>query len=81
MSTSTAHQEEPVAPTSNVLRDPVRTLLAPVQFAGFWSAVLLPLVLFPMLLSGAASEHVVPFVALVATNLVALVAGRNYNRN
>lgn len=54
-------------------------LVAPVRFVGFWSAVLLPLALFPMLLSGIASQHLVPYTALVAVNLVALVVGRDYN--
>jgi hypothetical protein len=50
-----------------------------VQFAGFWTAVLLPFVTAPMLATGLASEHMVAFVALVAANLVALVLGRDYN--
>jgi len=55
------------------------TLFTPVQFVGFWTAVLLPFVLFPMLVTGMASQQFVPFVALLGINVVALVIGRDYN--
>jgi len=55
------------------------TLFTPVQFVGFWTAVLLPFVTLPMVATGAAGEHIVPFAALLAANLVAVVLGRGYN--
>ena len=56
-------------------------LLAPVRCLGFWSAVVLPLVLFPMMASGLAGEYLPLFAALVVANLVGAVLGRDYNRD
>jgi hypothetical protein len=82
MSTTNPTPDRPATPNWTALAErSISTLLTPVQFAGFWTAVLLPFVLFPMLVSGMASEQLVPFVALLATNLVALVLGRDYNRD
>ena len=53
--------------------------LAPARFLGFWSAVVLPLVLVPMLLTGYASSHPTAFAALLVVNVIAAVAGRNYD--
>ena len=80
MSTQSTHQDRPAARDRSVVSEQVLDrLVAPVQFLGFWSAVLLPMALFPMLLSGVASEHLAPFTALVAANVLALVVGRDYN--
>jgi len=56
-------------------------LLAPVRCLGFWSAVVLPLVLVPMMASGLAGESLPLFGALVAANLAGAVLGRDYNRD
>jgi VIT1/CCC1 family predicted Fe2+/Mn2+ transporter len=64
-----------------LLTEPHRALVASVQFLGFWSAVLLPLVLFPMLVTGAAAANVPAFAGLLAANLLALVLGREHNRD
>ena len=80
MSTRSTHQDRPAARDRSIAADQTpRTLVASAQFVGFWSAVLLPLALFPMLLSGVAGEHLVPYTALVVANVVALVVGRDYN--
>jgi len=80
MSTQSTHQDRPAGREKGIVSEQAfSTLVAPVQFAGFWSAVVLPLALFPMLLSGLAAEHLVPFTALVAVNVLALVIGRDYN--
>lgn len=80
MSTQSTRQDRPAARDRSIVSEHALDRLAtPVQFVGFWSAVLLPLALFPMLLSGVASEHLVPFTALVAANVIALVVGRDYN--
>jgi hypothetical protein len=76
---SSAHSERFRSAHRKVRDEPLSVLYTPVQFAGFWTAVLLPFVTAPMLATGLASEHMVPFVALVAANLVALVVGRDYN--
>lgn len=49
-----------------------------LQFAGFWSAVLLPLVYVPMLAGGAADTQPWAVVALLAAHAVALVAGHGH---
>jgi len=51
------------------------------QFAGFWSAVVLPFALLGMIASGLTAGQAPLFAALLACNLVALRAGRGYNRN
>lgn len=60
------------------IENPRRTALAPVRFVGFWSAVVLPLVLAPMLLTGYAQTNPVAFAALTAANLLAAAVGRSY---
>ena len=62
-------------------KDAGRKLLAPVRCLGFWSAVVLPLVLFPMMVSGLAGESLPLFAALVVANLAGAVLGRDYNRD
>lgn len=57
-----------------------RRLLAPVRCLGFWSAVVLPLVLFPMLATGLADDYLPLFAALVVANVAGAVLGRDYNR-
>jgi ABC-type uncharacterized transport system permease subunit len=80
MSTQSTHQDRSAARDGGIVSErTLESLAVPVQFVGFWSAVVLPLALFPMLVSGVASEHLVPFTALVAANLLALVVGRDYN--
>ena len=79
MSTGPAHSDRSTPARRKLTTDPLGVLYTPVQFVGFWTAVLLPFVTFPMVATGAASEHLVPFVALVVANLVALVLGRDYN--
>lgn len=48
------------------------------RFAGFWSAVLLPLAYVPMLAGGVAGSQPSLFGALLAAHAVALVAGHDY---
>jgi len=81
MSTSTpSARDRFAAPAWSALLAQFATiLLRPVQFTAFWTAVVLPFVLFPMFMSGYASEQFLLFVALLATNVVALVVGRGYN--
>ncbi|WP_135828169.1 hypothetical protein [Halorussus halobius] len=50
-----------------------------VQFTGFWSAVLLPLVYVPMLVGGAAASRPSAVVALLGAHALALVAGHGYH--
>ncbi|MFB6178846.1 MAG: hypothetical protein ABEI77_03870 [Halorientalis sp.] len=79
MSTQSTHSDRPAARNWRLVPDQfLSTLVAPVQFIGFWSAILLPLALFPLLVSGVAGEHLVPYTALVVANVLALVVGRGY---
>lgn len=78
MSTGSAHSERSTSAHRKLTTQPLSVIYTPVQFVGFWTAVLLPFVTFPMVATGVASEHLVPFVALVVANVVALVLGRGY---
>ncbi|NHN59640.1 MULTISPECIES: hypothetical protein [Halorussus] len=51
---------------------------APVRFAGFWSAVALPLAYLPMLAGGFAPGERSAFAVLLAAHALALVAGHGY---
>lgn len=51
----------------------------PVQIIGFWLAVVLPFIHLPLLVGGLTSEgRQVLFMVLIALNLAAFYAGRNY---
>lgn len=58
---------------------PWNRLFAPLACLAFWCAIVLPAVVVPLLLSGVASNHFGPFLALLATNAVAVVLGRNHD--
>ena len=57
------------------------TLTRPFEFAGFWSAVVLPFVYAPMLVGGVAAGRQMTFIALIALHAVALVAGHGYRND
>ncbi|WP_435126930.1 hypothetical protein [Halobaculum sp. D14] len=62
-----------------VVRDAAQTgLLQPARAAAFWTASLLPLTYLPLLAAGVAGSHTTAFAALVAVNVVAAVAGHDY---
>lgn len=75
--------ERPDERPSNAL-DAARSALdaaaRPLQFAGFWSAVLLPMLYVPALLGGFAERGAV-FGVLLAVHAVALVAGHGYRND
>jgi hypothetical protein len=58
----------------------IETVRAPVRAASFWTAVLLPFTYLPLLVGGMAGGEASLFVALVAANALALVAGHNHGR-
>lgn len=61
------------------LRD---VLLNPVEAAAFWSAVVLPFLHVPLLLSGLNSgSEVVAFGLLLVLNVVAIVLGHSHHRD
>lgn len=56
-------------------------LAGTARFAGFWSAVGLPFALLALVVTGAAAEQPVLFVALVVANCLGLRLGHAYNRD
>ncbi|WP_137285033.1 hypothetical protein [Halorussus salinisoli] len=71
--------------TRSELRDGVEsaleTLTAPFRFAGFWSAVVLPVVYLPMLAGGITADERSVFAVLLAAHVLALVVGHGYRSN
>ena len=55
-------------------------LRSPVQFVGFWAAVVLPFVLVALVATGHATQQPAVAGGLVAGNLLGLLLGRGYNR-
>lgn len=53
-------------------------LVALVRGAAFWTAALVPLSYPVLIATGAAADHPLTFVALLAVNAVGLVVGHNY---
>jgi hypothetical protein len=53
---------------------------ATVRTFAFWLAVVLPLAYLPLLADGITGGELVPFVALLAANVVALLLGHDYAR-
>jgi hypothetical protein len=65
---------------SNVARQGLSLLHRQVQAVGFWTAVALPFLHVPLLLSGLeTTTETSLFVALIAVNLLALVVGHGYS--
>lgn len=58
------------------------SLLVPIRALAFWTAIVLPFLYIPLLLSGLqTSSTQVAFGALVACNMVALLIGHSYSRS
>lgn len=60
-----------------------RSIVSPVQFLGFWTAVVSPFVLVGLVAvaaAGLASGARPALVAVLVTNIVGLLLGRGYNR-
>lgn len=55
-----------------------RSVVAPLQFVGFWAAVALPFLYLPLLFGGLTGNELPVFVGLLAVNLIGLVLGRSY---
>jgi len=72
---------ERLADALKFARSAVDTAAKPFEFAGFWSAVLLPMAYVPMLVGGLAGEQRAVFGLLLAAHAVALVAGHGYGHD
>lgn len=51
-----------------------------VRTVAFWLAVVFPLAYLPLLRGGVASGELLPFLALLAGNVLALTLGHDYGR-
>jgi len=52
----------------------------PIQFVGFWTAVLIPFVLLALVASGVAQQSPLLLAGLLATDIFGLVLGKGYKR-
>ncbi|WP_435175487.1 hypothetical protein [Halorussus sp. AFM4] len=66
---------------TDAARSALDLVATPVRFAGFWSAVALPLAYLPMLAGGFAAGEAPVFAALLAAHALALVAGHGYRKD
>ena len=56
-----------------------QTLIAPLELLGFWSAIALPALYLPLLLTGLdRTSELVTFLVLLGAHIIALVLGRSY---
>jgi len=55
------------------------SVVAPVRFVGFWTAVFLPFVYLPLLFTRLDGPTLTAFLALLALHAVSIVVGRKYN--
>lgn len=59
----------------------VSTVARPFEAAAFWSAIALPFLYLPLLVSGlGSSAQFTAFLGLLALHVVAIVGGHQYNR-
>lgn len=56
------------------------TLLSPIQFLGFWVAVVAPFVFLGLVVTGVAVRFPLAMLGVLASNVVGLVLGSGYNR-
>ncbi|MFB6221339.1 MAG: hypothetical protein ABEH90_07850 [Halolamina sp.] len=55
-------------------------VVAPIRAAAFWTAIALPVVYLPMLVTGAGWEQPLLLLALLVLNVAAFVVGHDHNR-
>ena len=60
------------------LSKPLTYLAAPIRFVAFWVAVALPFLYLPLVVGGLNGSEPTAFLALLATNVVALVVGHGH---
>jgi len=72
-------KDRPTTDSSTLSRSVRERLASQLQFAGFWSAVALPLAYVPMLAGGVAASRPSLFAALLVAHALALVAGHDYH--
>ena len=77
---ATETEDDPANPLTYA-ESAAKVLTKPFQFAGFWSAVVLPFVYAPILLGGVAAGQRTTFVGLLALHAVTLLAGHGYRND
>ncbi|WP_276302054.1 hypothetical protein [Halorussus lipolyticus] len=70
-----------LADALDAVRSALDTASKPFEFAGFWSAVVLPALYVPVLVGGGVPEQRAAFGLLLAVHAVALVAGHGYRND
>jgi len=81
MSSSTPSIAEPGPPADAQSADTRRPLVEPVRGVAFWTAIALPFVQLPLLVSGLERPTTaLAFLALLAVNVFALYVGHAYGR-
>ncbi|WP_115865239.1 hypothetical protein [Halorussus litoreus] len=77
----TGSADESTSSHTELARSLRKTATNQFRFAGFWSAVLLPLAYVPMLIGGVAGSQPSLVAALMALHAAALVAGHDYRKD
>jgi len=80
-SASPFRQSAPELPASSGLAWLQSSLVGTAQFAGFWSAIVLPFAMLGLVVSGSAAEQAPLFTGLLIANVVALRVGHGYNKD
>ena len=76
MASASKHDTVPRTGTESV-RD---SLTPPVQFVGFWTAVVTPFMILALIIAGVALTNLGLLGGLLVANLIGLVLGRNYSQ-
>lgn len=80
-SASPFRQSAPELPASRGLEWLQSSLVGSAQFAGFWSAIVLPFAMLALIVTGSAAEQAPLFAGLLIANVVALRVGHGYNED
>ncbi|KYH26541.1 hypothetical protein HAPAU_16400 [Halalkalicoccus paucihalophilus] len=79
---STSTRTDAEQPSDQSDRFVVSTLSRPIEAIAFWSAIALPFLYLPLLVSGLGSTaQLTAFLALLAIHAAAIVCGHRYNRD
>ena len=76
MASASRHDIAPQAGVSSLQA----SLISPVQFLGFWTAVVVPFVLLGLSAAGLATQYPLVLTGLLMANVAGLVLGKGYNQ-